>query len=347
MVKSVFKTLVNIITLMIFFGFFVAVSSFITFTLLITGKEIKVPNLIGMRITNALEMANKADLNLRLVERQYNSEIPEDYIINQRPLPGIKVKSERPVRVTISAGSRLVFVPDLSKKSLRQARIILHNGGLEIGKISKVFSNKEMKGLVLNQDPLPEEEVKRYSQVNLLVSKGPRYPNLVMPELVGLNMAEVTKILDQVGLPIDDIVSQKSDVEEGTVLTQTPLSGSMVSFGDKIRLVISGEEGAVALKEGLVYKVLKYKIPRGLFRKKVKITLDDEVGSREIYNRIMRPNADLTLTFGIQGKARVRIFIDERLKEEKIFEEGENQINEGDPSLHPSTSLGTSFSRSG
>ena len=339
MPKGGLKTLLNVIILLCVFGFFVAISSFITFTILVRGREIEVPNLIGMRITNALEAANKADLSLRLIERQYNLEIPEDYIINQRPLPGIKVKSGRPIRVTISAGSRIVLVPDLSKKSLRQARIVLHNSGLEIGKISKVFSDKEMKGLLLNQDPLPEEEVKRYSQVNLLVSRGPRYPNLVMPELVGLNIAKVTKILEQVGLHIEDIITQKSDIEEGTVLTQSLLPGSMVSFGDSIRLVISGEEGVIGIKEGLVYKVLKYKIPRGFFRKKVKITLDDEVGSREIYNRIMRPNADLTLTFGIQGKARVRIFIDGRLKEEKIFEEEENQVDEEevdeeDPSLH-------------
>ncbi|MEA3369066.1 MAG: PASTA domain-containing protein [Candidatus Ratteibacteria bacterium] len=327
MIRKIFRTSLHIITLLCFFGFFVAASSLISFKLLVTGKEIAVPNLIGLRITDALETANKADLNLRLIEKQFHTDIPEGYIIKQMPLPEGKVKSGRPIRITISAGSRLVLIPDMARKSVRQARIILHNSGLEIGNVSKVFSNQEMKGLVLNQDPLPGEEVKRYSLVNLLVSKGPRHPDLVMPELNGLKMELASQILDELGLNIEDIVSQRSDAEEGMVLMQQPLAGSPVSFGDKIRLVISGEEGIIGFKADLSYKVLKYKIPRGFFRKKVKIILDDEAGSREIYNRIMRPNSDLTLTFGIQGPARVRIFIDGRLQEEKIFGDESCPIN--------------------
>ncbi len=339
MIKNFLKTLVNVILLLCVLGFFMAGTGFLTFSLLINRREIEVPNLIGVKITNALEIANRSDLNLRLVEKQYNSEISEDYVINQRPLPGIKVKSGRPISVTISAGSRQVIVPDLSRNSLRQAQIILHNRGLEIGRISKVFSNKEMKGLILNQDPLPDEEVKRYSQVNLLVSKGPRYPNLIMPDLVEMNISDVSRLLEEIGLNIEDVVTQKSDVKEGIVLTQSPLAGSPVNFGDKIRLVVSGEEGILGLKEGLTYKVLNYKIPGGLFRKKVKIILEDETGKREIYDRIMRPNADLTLTFGIKGEARVKILIDGRVKEEKIFKtemqiedvpEGETIIEETD-----------------
>ena len=319
MIRKIFRTSLHVIALLCFFGFFVAASSLISFKLLVTGKEIVVPNLIGLRITDALEIANEADLNLRLIEKQFHTDIPEGYIINQTPLPEGKVKSGRPIRITISAGSRLVLIPDMARKSLRQAGIILHNSGLEIGNVSKVFSNREMKGLVLNQDPLPGEEVKRYSLVNLLLSKGPRHPDLVMPELVGLKMELAGQILDELGLNIEDIVSQRSVAEEGMVLMQQPLAGSPVSFGDKIRLVISGEEGIIGFKAGLSYKILKYKIPRGFFRKKVKIILDDEAGSREIYNRIMRPNSDLTLTFGIQGEARVRIFVDGRLQEEKVF----------------------------
>ena len=319
MVKNFFRASLHILALLCFFGFFVAVSSLISFKLLVTDKEIVVPNLIGLRIINALESANKADLNLRLIKKQFHTEIPEGYITTQVPLPGGKVKRDRPIRITISAGSRLVVVPDMIRKSLRQSMIILHNSGLEVGNVSKVFSNREMKGLVLNQEPLSGEEVKRYSPVNLLLSQGPRYPNLVMPELVGLKMELVNRILDELGLNIEDIASQRSDAEEGMVLMQQPLAGSPVSFGDKIRLVVSGEEGIIGFKAGLSYKVLEYKIPRGFFRKKVKIILDDEAGSREIYNRIMRPNSDLTLTFGIQGKARVKIFVDGRLQEEKIF----------------------------
>lgn len=320
MIKGYLKSLFKIIILLGFFGFFVAVSSLVTFKLLVTGREIVVPNLIGIKITEALEEANKADLNLTLVEKQYNSEIPEDYIISQMPLPGSKVKRGRPIRVTISAGTRFVLVPGLTKKSLRQAQIILHNAGLELGNVSKVFSNREMKGLVLNQDPLPNEELMRSSQVNLLVSKGPRYPNLIMPDFGGMKIERVNQMLDEMGLNIEDIVTQKSEEEEGAVLSQQPPPGSPISFGAQIRLVISGEEGIIGVKEG-VYKVLNYKVPRGFFRKRVKIILDDEGGSREIYNRIMRPNVDLTLTFGIQGKARVKIFIDERLQEERVFEE--------------------------
>jgi len=323
MTKEFIKSSLNVIILLCFFGFFVGASSLITFRLLVNGREIVVPNLIGLRLINALEKSNKADLNLKLIDKQFNRDVPEGYIINQNPLPGVKVKSGRPIRVMVSAGSRLVIIPDLTRKSLRQAQVILHNSGLEIGNVTKVFSSQEMKGLVFNQDPLPNAEVKRYSQVNLLVSKGPRYPNLIMPDLIGLKMDLVNRMLDDIGLNIEDIVTQKSDIAEGTVLMQKPLPGSAVSFGDKISLVISGEEGILAFQSGLSYKVLKYKVPRGFFRKKVKIVLDDEAGFREIYNRIMRPNADLILTFGIQGKARVQIFVDDRLQEERLFEADE------------------------
>ena len=322
MVKSLFKTVFHVAILLCFFVSFVIVSGLVTFELLVKGREITIPNLIGLRITQALDLANKADLDIRLVEKQFNPDVPEDYIINQRPLPGIKVKKGKPIRITLSAGSRLVNVPDLTKKSLRQAQIILHNHGLEVGKVSKVFSNQEMKGLVLNQDPIANEEVRRYTEVNLLVSRGPRYPELIMPDLVGLKVEMVLGMLEELGLNVEDMVTQESDEEEGLVLTQKPLPGAPVNFGDKIRLVISGLEGVVTFKEeGLVYRALNYTVPRGFFRKRVRIILDDEAGSREIYNRIMRPNSDLTLTFGIQGRAKAMIFIDNRLEKEIIFEE--------------------------
>lgn len=102
------------------------------------GEYITVPNLTG----KSMEIAQieLKDLKLKLEVQDsanYNPKYPKYAVIEQYPLAGSSVKRERKIYLILNpSGYRKVQVPNIIRRTYRQARPTLESLGFEIGNIT-------------------------------------------------------------------------------------------------------------------------------------------------------------------------------------------------------------------
>ncbi len=93
---------------------------------------------------------------------------------------------------------------------------------------------------VTQQDPAPGTTDVTGPHVNLLVSLGPRPAAYVMPELVGLPLAEAQSKLGSAGLRLSKLSPVPApDSASGTVVGQTPARGQRIDSNSTIELQVA------------------------------------------------------------------------------------------------------------
>jgi serine/threonine-protein kinase len=106
----------------------------------------------------ANDILRKNGLYIRLEGEDYDSYIPQGYIIRQDILPNNSVKEGREIRVVLSKGPRVRYVPDVVGHPLEVAEAVLKEKGIRIGKIIYVHSEKITKNTILAQRPEANEK---------------------------------------------------------------------------------------------------------------------------------------------------------------------------------------------
>src|ERR1700754_4424174 len=96
-------------------------SAFLAMRLAIHGREVKVPPLTHMTISEASRKASSLGLRLQLENRFYSPDTPAGQVLAQYPVAGATVRRQWPVLVTESLGSQQVSIPDLRGEGERAA----------------------------------------------------------------------------------------------------------------------------------------------------------------------------------------------------------------------------------
>lgn len=146
------------------------ISGHFTFKLLSFSRTVTVPDLRGKGMVDANDIIRKKGLYIRLEGEDYDSYIPQGYIIRQDMPPNNSVKEGREIRVVLSKGPRVRYVPDVVGQPLEKAEAILKEKGIRIGKIIYVHSEKTAKNTILAQRP--ETNEKGGESFSVLVSLG-------------------------------------------------------------------------------------------------------------------------------------------------------------------------------
>ena len=145
-------------------------SAFITMRLAIHGREVKVPNLTGMTLSEASKQTRSLGLILTLENRFYSPNTPPGHILAQSPAPGVPVRRQWAVRVTESLGAQQVAIPDVLGQSERTASINIRRLGLELGAVAHIAAPGE-PGVVIAQTPAPNAAGVDRPRVSLLLSE--------------------------------------------------------------------------------------------------------------------------------------------------------------------------------
>jgi beta-lactam-binding protein with PASTA domain len=126
---------------------------------------VRVPNLSRMSLQQARDTIEQQGLQLG---RLSGAQSGERYVVRQHPAPETAV--EQGSRVDLELGVREVppiSVPDVRKRLLRDAQVILERAGLRVGRISGAQIGDAV--YVVDQSPQPGSPVQRGSFVNLTV----------------------------------------------------------------------------------------------------------------------------------------------------------------------------------
>jgi beta-lactam-binding protein with PASTA domain/tRNA A-37 threonylcarbamoyl transferase component Bud32 len=131
----------------------------------------------------------------------------------------------------------MVTVPSVEGRPQDQAVAALEGAGLGAS-VREDFSEDVEKGTVVEVDPAVGSEVRKGSDVAVVVSKGPeRYD---VPDVVGSTLAEATTRLEEVNLARGEVTEEYDEqVPEGQVLSTAPDVGSSQKPGTEVALVVS------------------------------------------------------------------------------------------------------------
>jgi len=292
-------------------------SGYLTMSLVVRGRDVEVPMLIGLNKWDADSACKAAELYMQEKSPQYDELVPEGHVVKQEPPAGEITKRGRTVRVFLSKGSLLVYPPDLYRQSLRRAKILLQQNDLKLGQIASVSSDKVEADSVVAQNPAPMSKVGRDTSVNLLVSKGPRKITYGMPKLCGKQFDSARLVLKKVGLNLAHVALRVNEnLPVRTVVEQSPMPGFRVQAGDKIDIAVSGRVDEES--QGLTYRIIGYELPAGgNVQKRVKIELIDTRGTTVVYNEMAKSGTSIQEPVQISGTATYRIYVSGELVEEK------------------------------
>jgi eukaryotic-like serine/threonine-protein kinase len=222
----------------------------VTMRLAIHGAEVKVPDLQGLTVSEAVHKAADAGLNVGIDNKYYSVDVPAGRILAQSPLPGAVVRREWRMRVTESLGPQRVAIPKVVGQQERVAAIEVRRLGLDLEEAAQMPYSGAPPGTVIAQNPQQGAAGVERPSVSLLVSSPvpTQGPAMVMPQLAGLPLTAATALVVHAGLKVGPVQSSydaspaaasgdmgmaPADTVDptGTVQGQSPAAGHRVEPG--------------------------------------------------------------------------------------------------------------------
>ncbi len=200
-------------------------------------EVIIVPNLSKIQLTQVEHILGNSNLSFAVIDSLYREDFDAGMIIDQDPKSGSQVKEGRIIYLTIATGNQpKVPLPNLLEMSLRQAKIMLSNSGLQLGEVTTqpdIFTtNLVIEARFNNQILRTGEMIPKLSKIDLVVSINNLDSLVAVPNLVGLSIIEAEMLLGHSLLNLGSIipVGAVSDSTRLYVLRQKPASGSEPSL---------------------------------------------------------------------------------------------------------------------
>ena len=177
-----------------FFIALIAVSAdWVIGALVHTRKEVTVPDLTKKPVTQALDILAASNLALKQAGVEFAQSVPPGSVLRQIPSAGSTVREGRVIRVWISQGDEMVFVPNTVGTDLRAAQLAVRQAGLVVDKVDNAYSVTYEKGLIVSQSPKADSMVQKGEKVSLVLSNGaPPSSVILVPNFKSKKLAEAT-----------------------------------------------------------------------------------------------------------------------------------------------------------
>jgi serine/threonine-protein kinase len=128
----------------------------------------------------------------------------------------------------MSKGPRVSSIPLLVQETLQDAESMLIQKGLRIGKVISVHSDSAEKGIIIAQNPEPDDKLT--DLITVLVSAGPHEHTFTCPDFHGKPLEDAREIAKKMALAVE------TQGEGTTITAQKPKPGSLIRSGDKLYL---------------------------------------------------------------------------------------------------------------
>ena len=208
------------------------------------GARRTVPDLSGVQLDQAQRIARKHDLQLPINDSLFVPAYEGGIVLDQLPEGGVEVKPGRTVYITIySFRQKMVPVPYVAGRTLRQAKNMLEIAGLEIGELiyradmaTNYVLEEYCEGRPVTQNSRIQAEMG--SGVTLYVGVEGGFGTTVEPRLVGFPLKEAKGRMWELGLNVGKI-----DFDEGInllnqkaarVYVQVPTAERSAALGSRV-----------------------------------------------------------------------------------------------------------------
>lgn len=136
------------------------------------GEELEMPNLRGLKQSDAIDKLQQMGLRLGSAYETFSDE-DSGTVISQDPRSGTRISKGQSVDITVSKGQKVkkISVPDVKGVPSDRARTMIEGSGLKVGSVSEEAST-QAAGTVVSQSPSAGSEADSGSSVRLVISSG-------------------------------------------------------------------------------------------------------------------------------------------------------------------------------
>ncbi len=158
-------------------------------------------------------------------------------VISQSPLAGDIVKKGARISIVISEGPASKSLMNVAGMTAARAAAELHKAGLKT--TTRMEASKTIAaGLVIATEPSAETEIQEGHVVTLIVSSGPAPVHV--PDVTGQSLEAAEATLTNSELELGTVTKKVSSTQTpGTVLAQSPTTGTSLHAGDKVNVTVA------------------------------------------------------------------------------------------------------------
>jgi len=197
-----------------------------------------VPDVVGLTLEAAQAALSVYNFTVNVTE-VCSDTVPAGSVISQNPVGGTPVTEGATVNLVVSTGPCpvLVTVPDVVGLTQSAAETAIQGAGLVVGTVTTQCDDVVPAGAVISQNPVAGASVQPGSAVDLVVSTGPC--NAVVPDVVGLTLEAAQAALSVYNFTVNVTEACSDSVPAGSVISQNPVGGTLVTEGATVNLVVS------------------------------------------------------------------------------------------------------------
>ncbi|MEG1393051.1 MAG: protein kinase [Christensenellaceae bacterium] len=272
--KSIKKLVATLaVSAVVIVAIILCASALIDFTVT---KPMQMPNIIGLSQENAIETLKRLEL-IPEVNAEFSQEAPIDVVIGQEPILGMDVKKGDAVKMIISKGAGIDIMPNVTGIDIEQAKKILAESGIKIKSIIEQTDGEIPIGFVIEQQPLPNENVQDTGGVILKVKISPDVLKVKVPDVQGLSLSQGLMVLQKSGLNRYFVHEEINDAPQGTIFKQNPQKDMEQMANKPMDLWLSKVEGTAYSYNG------EFSIPIEKDDTSIKIGIKDSVDNIDVY----------------------------------------------------------------
>ena len=206
-------------------------------------KEVKVPNVVGLTIEEAMEKIESAGLDYT-TKREESSKVEEGYVIRTEPKAGSTKNVGSTVTIVESTGKEFLVLEDYTGKNYYEIKAKLELKGIKVEMKTKSVENaseyKDKEDLIIDQEPklVESEETKLYANdhVILYIPEVDVYPNMVEEKWT---LSDVQELAEEYNLTLDISYKETEEVEENIILSQGRDPGDPIYNGYTLKITVS------------------------------------------------------------------------------------------------------------
>ncbi len=185
-------------------------------------RSIVVPDFSDLPVEVAAKLSEERNLRFEIFDSVFISTKDRGIVIDQHPKPGLAVKKNRKIYLTINANSpEKILMPDLVGITLREARTKIDVAGLKLGRLfyrydiaKNVVLEQQNKGNVLE----PGDTIYKGSAIDLVLGKGLSNEKTMVPDLIGLTVDQAKEKASDAFFSISTAIPDQSVPEDKTTI---------------------------------------------------------------------------------------------------------------------------------
>ena len=237
---------------------------------------VKVPNVMGMNIEEAVKMLKQVGLT-ETHKAMPSDQVELNQVYVQNPDADTTIRKGDAVILVISSGPVPFEMPDVVGKTAEEATSLLTEKKMTITR-DRAASSDVPKGSVMNQVPAAGTQVTRDDPVTLTISGG----STVVPMLTGCTLEEAEELLTRQNLilmPSLKYVTTEDEKEHGLIASSSPEAENRVAEDTPVQLTLCRYPEAVSTA------AMSFRVPESDQQLKVRVSIRAEQSSVAVDTR--------------------------------------------------------------